>query len=135
MSSSEARRRVTTKAVFKAEGEKCLDHLLVFRADREMAYLAPLMRLLVPRNMVSVLNCSHNFPLTFEDVNRRMVARNPAMVKVTVNLSDYYSGNYHSHNHTDLFLRSCHSCAPKRIPTTTSTAFKEAQLASGRGRA
>ena len=63
-----AKERVTTKAGFKAEVEKCLDHLPVIRGDGELAYMAPLTRLLVPRSAVSVLNCSQNFPLTFEDI-------------------------------------------------------------------
>ena len=71
MSSSAQRRG------FKAEGVKCLDHLPVIRGDGELAYMAPLTRLLVPRSAVSVLNCSQNFPLTFEDIKGRMIAANP----------------------------------------------------------
>ena len=36
-----AKERVTMKAGFKAEGEKCLDHLPVIRGDGELAYMAP----------------------------------------------------------------------------------------------
>ncbi len=98
-----AKERVTTKAGFKAEGEKCLDHLPVIRGDGELAYMAPLTRLLVPRSAVSVLNCSQNFPLTFEDIKGRMIAANPGAVKVNVELSEYHSPDYHGHNHTELF--------------------------------
>ena len=40
-----AKEQVTTKAVFKAEGEKCLNHLPVIKEDWELAYMAPLTRL------------------------------------------------------------------------------------------
>ncbi len=78
---------MTTKAVFKAEGEKCLDHLPVIRGDGGLTYMAPLTRLLVPRSAVLVLNCSQNFPLTFEDIKRRMIAANPGAVKVNARAS------------------------------------------------
>ena len=61
-----------------------------------------LTRLLVPRSAVSVLNCSQNFPLTFADIKGMMIATNPR-VKVNVELSEYHSQDYHSHNHTELF--------------------------------
>ncbi len=92
-----------SEAGFKAEGEKCLDHLQVIRGNGELTYLSPLTRLLVPGSTVSVLNCSQNFPLTFEDIKGRMIAANPGAVKVNVELSKYYSLGYHSHNHTELF--------------------------------
>ena len=67
---------VTARAGFKAEGERCLDHLPVFTTCQELCYLAPLTRLLVPCSSVSTLNCSVNFPVTVEDVEGRMVTTN-----------------------------------------------------------
>ena len=33
---------VTARAGYKAEGERCLDHLPVFTAQQELSYLAPI---------------------------------------------------------------------------------------------
>ncbi len=60
-----SKERVTTKAGFKADGKRCLDHLPVIKEDGKLVYMAPLTSLLVPWSAVSVLNCSQNFPLTF----------------------------------------------------------------------
>jgi hypothetical protein len=95
--------RVTAKGGFDAEDGKCLDHLPVFTEQRELTYLAPLTRLLVPRSAVSVLNCSNTFPMTVEDVQGRMVAANPAVGVVDVELSQYHSANKSHPNHTELF--------------------------------
>ncbi len=97
-----AKEHVTTKAGFKAKGEKCLDHLPVIKGDGKLAYMAPLTWLLVPRSAVSVLKCGQNFPLTFEDVKGRMIAANPGAVRVNVELNKYHSQDYYSHNHTEL---------------------------------
>lgn len=94
---------VTARAGFKAEGDRCLDHLPVFTGSGEPAYLAPLTRLLAPRSAVSVLNCSANFPVAVEDVQRRMIAANPAVGIVDVALSEYHSLDFNSQNHTELF--------------------------------
>ena len=50
-----------------------------------------------------MFKCSQNFPLTFEDIKGRLIAANPGVVKVNVELSEYHSQDYHSHNHTELF--------------------------------
>ena len=39
---------VTTRMGYKAEGERCLDHLPVFTAQQELSYLAPITRVLTP---------------------------------------------------------------------------------------
>ena len=95
--------RVTAKSGFDAEEGKCLDHLPVFTEQRELIYLAPLTRLLVPRSGVSALNCSSTFPMTVEDVQGRMIAANPAVQVVEVELSQYHSVNASHPNHTELF--------------------------------
>ena len=50
-----SKERVTTKVGFKAEGEKCIYHLSVFKANGELVYIDQMTRLLNPRNAVSVL--------------------------------------------------------------------------------
>ena len=75
---------VTARAGYKAEGERCMDHLPVFTAQQEASYLAPITQMLTPRGAVSTLNCSANFPLTVEDKRGRMVAANPAVTLVEV---------------------------------------------------
>jgi len=94
---------VTAREGHRAEGERCLDHLPVFTAQQELMYLAPLTRLLVPRNGVSSLNCSSNFPVTIEDVQGRMVTANPAVAVVEVELSEYHLQDKTHPNHTELF--------------------------------
>ena len=39
---------VTARTGYKAEGDRCLDHLPVFMAQQELSYLAPLTRVLTP---------------------------------------------------------------------------------------
>ena len=94
---------VTAKGGFDAEEGRCLDHLPIFTDQRELSYLAPLTRLLVPRSAVSILNCSNTFPVTVEDVQGRMIAANPAVGIVEVELSQYHSANKSHPNHTELF--------------------------------
>ena len=94
---------VTARTGYKAEGERCLDHLPVFTAQQELSYLAPITRVLTPRGAVSTLNCSVNFPLTVEDKVGRMVAAIPAVTLVEVALSEYHNQDKGGHNHTELF--------------------------------
>ena len=39
---------VTAQAGYKAEGERCMDHLPVFMVQQEASYLAPITRMLTP---------------------------------------------------------------------------------------
>ena len=39
---------VTARTGYKAEGERCLDHLPVFKAQQELSYLVPITRGLTP---------------------------------------------------------------------------------------
>ncbi len=94
---------VTTRAGFKAEGEKCLDHLPVFTDSSELMYLTPMTRLLEPRSAVTVLNCSANFPITIEDKQGRMITANPNVAVVEVALSEYHLQDVSNQNHTELF--------------------------------
>jgi hypothetical protein len=94
---------VTNHEGFKAEGDRCLDHLPVFTAQRQLSYLAPLTRLLVPRTAVVALNCSTNFPLTVEDTSGRMITANPAITLVDVKLSEYHLWDENHPNHSELF--------------------------------
>ena len=94
---------VTSTAGYKADGDRCLDHLPVFTAQRELSYLAPITRILTPRAAVSTLNCSTNFPITVEDKQGRMITANPAVVLVEVEMSEYHNRNGGDHNHTELF--------------------------------
>ena len=80
---------VTARAGYKAEGERCMDHLPVITAQQEVSYLAPITRILTPRGAVSTLNCSANFPLMIEDKRGRMIAANPAITLVEVTLSKH----------------------------------------------
>jgi len=91
---------VTARTGFKAERERCLDHLPVVNDKGELMYLAPLTRLLEPRSAMTVLNCSANFPLTVEDFQGRMIAANPAAGVVEVMLSEYHSQSVSGPNHT-----------------------------------
>ena len=95
--------RVVARGGFKAEGERCLDHLPVFTEQKELSYLALLTRLLVPRNAVSTLNCSSIFLVTIEDVQGRMITANPAAARVEVTMSEYHTQQQDHPNHTKLF--------------------------------
>ncbi len=94
---------VTARSGFKAENERCLDHLPVFTAKLELMYLAPLTRILMPRSAVSVVNCSINFPISIEDLQGRMVSANPGVAIVEVALSEYHLRNADQNNHTEMF--------------------------------
>ena len=106
---------VTARAGYKAEGEWCLDNLLVFKAQQELSYLAPITRVLTPRGAVSTLNCSVNFPLTIEDKVGRMVAANPAVTLVEEALSEYHNQDKGGHNHTELFDVKSLLCTAKEV--------------------
>jgi len=93
---------VTAPAGFQAE-DGCLDHLPVFTPAQELKYLAPLTRLLTQQRAVSRVNCSNNFPVSIQDVQGWMIAANPDVKIVDVELSQYHLQNEGSDNHTELF--------------------------------
>jgi len=93
---------VTAPTGFQAE-DGCLDHLPVFTPAQELKYLAPLTRLLTQRRAVSRVNCSDNFPVSIQDVQGRMIAANPDVKIVDVELSQYHLQNEGGDNHTELF--------------------------------
>jgi hypothetical protein len=72
------------------EGDKCLDHLPVYLPNDQIGYLAPLTRMLTPRNAVSKGNCSVHYPIVFEDESGWMVTANPDVRALQVTLSDHH---------------------------------------------
>ena len=94
---------VKARAGYKAEGERCMDHLPVFTAQQEVSYLAPITRMLTPRGAVSTLNCSANFPLTIEDKRGRMIAANLAVTLVEVTLSEHCNQDEGRRSHAEWF--------------------------------
>jgi len=87
---------VTVPAGFQAE-EGCLDHLPVFTPTQELN------RILTQRRAVSRVNCSDTFPVSIQDVQGRMIAANPEVAIVEVELSQYHLQNEGGDNHTELF--------------------------------
>ena len=110
---------VTARGGYKAEGERCIDHLPVFTAQQEVSYLAPITRMLTPRGAVSPLKCSANFPLTIEDKRGRMITANPAVTLVEVAMSEYHNQDKGGNNYTELFDVKSLLYTPRRWPSTS----------------
>jgi len=93
---------VRTREGHRMEGDDCLDHLPAYLGE-EVVYVAPLTRVLVPRNGVSVINCSAHYPVIFEDVLGRQVTANPDVQVIELELSEYHFMDDVSANHSEMF--------------------------------
>ncbi len=107
--------RVRTRIGHKMEGETCFDHLPVFMPDNKVAYLAPITRVLTPRNAVNTINCSTHYPYVFEDVNGKLITANPGIQELKVEVSDHHFLDAKSRNHSDVFKFSSLLYTPEEV--------------------
>jgi len=107
--------KVRTREGHKFDGDLCFDHLPVYLPDNKVGFLTPLTRVIVPRNSVSVVNCSAHYPIIYETNEGKMITANPSVQEVEVSVSDYHHLNANSVNHSELFEFSSLLYTPEEI--------------------